>query len=149
MHTQVHVRTSPILYMFTLAQTLTAVVSVGFANSCYVMTAGQANVCLAIVNDVQLLSNFSLRLSLNNDGLCTPLPPFVFKTNSTTGSIACARLFRERTIIGCFNISYNTSCQTDKINSSFGGLSTAKVCRRGPDDCKSLSYLLPACRVAT
>ena len=133
--------------MFTLAHTHThtTVVSVGFANSCYVMIVDRANVCLTIVNDVQLLSNFSLDLRLKFGDWCYSLPPFVFQANATTGSIACSPLQKnvEQGIFkGCNNISFDTSsCQRKKIDAFFGGLNKSKACISRTTNRKFLSDL--------
>jgi hypothetical protein len=114
------------------------VVSVGFADTCYTTNARPANVCLEIVNNVKLTSDFSFELLLNINESCTFEPlNFMFGTNATTGSRACS-LIPEGQRTSCYNISLDTSCsQREGISSiTFGGLRTVRVCPNSVDDRK-------------
>ena len=120
-------------------------VSIGFADTCYniITNTTPANVCLEIVNNIQLASIFRFELLLNINESCTSEPlTFVFGTNATTGSRACSEITQEQRT-PCYNVSLDDSCSTSQgegisVSVTFGGLRTVRVCPtvNNTDDCK-------------
>ena len=122
-------------------------VSIGFADTCYTVSTTNtrpANVCLEIVNNIQVASTFRFELLLNINESCTSEPlTFVFGTNATTGSRACSEITQEQ-VTPCYNISLDDSCNTTSqregisVGVTFGGLRTVRVCPtvNNMDDCK-------------